>query len=481
MKKNIYFLVIFAIIGMLPVKSQVRIGSLDDPNPSAVLDLNPDDRIGEGNSSLGLALPRVNLRSTRDAFPLASHVQGMTVYNVTTREDVVPGVYFNDGRRWFRQADSEAIERFEEKDGVVGNEVTNATTGGGLIRSGSGTATSPYTLGISAGGVSGTHLANDAVTSAKIANGAVTTADLADAAITTEKIAYGVVKPNTINIDGDRDLVWMEREDEDNYFKTYTNVTGSLIADNTITNAKINPSAGITLNKLSAVNATVGNSGASQGAVLTWDTGGWQPKMPASSGIRSVSGANGITVTNGTTTPTISLPAAATSGEVLKWNGSAWAANTDNNTTYAAGNGLSLTGNTFEIKNAAVTADHLAADALSTLSKKSYTMRTGTVGSSSWFETTSTNQMYEPGGIYVIHVEFELSAATAATLYVQINSARIMTIENPISSPYRKFEYIYINDTPSKYKQTISFYLKTVSGSVTVNSGKIDLYRIGKL
>jgi hypothetical protein len=36
-----------------------------------------------------------------------------------------------------------------EVDGIIGNEVTNATTGGGLIRSGAGTAINPYTLGIS--------------------------------------------------------------------------------------------------------------------------------------------------------------------------------------------------------------------------------------------------------------------------------------------------------------------------------------------
>jgi len=35
-----------------------------------------------------------------------------------------------------------------EVDGVIGNEVTNATAGGGLTRAGSGTAAAPYTLGV---------------------------------------------------------------------------------------------------------------------------------------------------------------------------------------------------------------------------------------------------------------------------------------------------------------------------------------------
>jgi hypothetical protein len=42
-----------------------------------------------------------------------------------------------------------------EADGVIGNEVLNATTGGGLVRSGSGTSGSPYTLGITSGSTAG--------------------------------------------------------------------------------------------------------------------------------------------------------------------------------------------------------------------------------------------------------------------------------------------------------------------------------------
>ena len=42
-----------------------------------------------------------------------------------------------------------------EVDGIVGNEVTDATTNGGLTRAGAGTLASPYTLGLSAGGTTG--------------------------------------------------------------------------------------------------------------------------------------------------------------------------------------------------------------------------------------------------------------------------------------------------------------------------------------
>ncbi|MNX48615.1 hypothetical protein D3C86_792000 [compost metagenome] len=42
-----------------------------------------------------------------------------------------------------------------EVDGVIGNEVTNATTNGGLTRAGAGTNVSPYTLGLTPGSATG--------------------------------------------------------------------------------------------------------------------------------------------------------------------------------------------------------------------------------------------------------------------------------------------------------------------------------------
>lgn len=44
---------------------------------------------------------------------------------------------------------------FSEVDGVIGNEVTDATANGGLTRTGTGTTASPYTLGLTPGSVTG--------------------------------------------------------------------------------------------------------------------------------------------------------------------------------------------------------------------------------------------------------------------------------------------------------------------------------------
>jgi hypothetical protein len=47
---------------------------------------------------------------------------------------------------------------------------------------------------------------------------------------------------------------------------------------------------------------------------------------------------------------------APNTNQVLKWNGSAWAPAADNDTTYSAGTGLTLTGTTFALSNTGVTA-----------------------------------------------------------------------------------------------------------------------------
>ncbi|HRP01581.1 MAG TPA: hypothetical protein PLE30_02925 [Candidatus Kapabacteria bacterium] len=58
-----------------------------------------------------------------------------------------------------------------EADGIVGNEVVNATTGRGLVRAGSGTTADPYTLGVADNGISTSMIADDAVTLNKLAHG----------------------------------------------------------------------------------------------------------------------------------------------------------------------------------------------------------------------------------------------------------------------------------------------------------------------
>ena len=165
--KKILMLILAIAAGMGTTNAQMRIGGTETPNHSAILDLNPDNNVLEGNATLGLALPRVKLRNSNDAYPLSSHVKGITVYNMATVGDVKPGMYTNDGTKWLRQMDSDSPVLAIEQDGVVGNEVVGATDGS-LTRSGSGTKEVPYTLAVSENGITTKHINNQSITMKKL-------------------------------------------------------------------------------------------------------------------------------------------------------------------------------------------------------------------------------------------------------------------------------------------------------------------------
>jgi len=81
----------------MPLKAQVTIGSLNIPDANALLDLKQN---ADGSSTKGLLYPRVALTATTSPAPLTAHVEGMTVYNTDSVNDVTPGLYYNDGSKW---------------------------------------------------------------------------------------------------------------------------------------------------------------------------------------------------------------------------------------------------------------------------------------------------------------------------------------------------------------------------------------------
>lgn len=91
-----------------------------------------------------------------------------------------------------------ATMNVNDADYIVGNEVIGATANAGLVRAGSGTAASPYTLGIATSGVTTDKIAYSAVTTDKITTGAVTTVKIADGNVTTAKIANSAVSTDKI-------------------------------------------------------------------------------------------------------------------------------------------------------------------------------------------------------------------------------------------------------------------------------------------
>jgi len=100
MKRKLLSLTLI-IISVVQLQAQVTIGSGEPPHTDALLELKENNM---GTSSKGLLLPRVSLTSTTSFDPLSTHVEGMTVYNQATANDVTPGYYYNDGTQWLRLA-----------------------------------------------------------------------------------------------------------------------------------------------------------------------------------------------------------------------------------------------------------------------------------------------------------------------------------------------------------------------------------------
>jgi hypothetical protein len=138
MKQKMIFLALTLwMLSVASMNAQVRIGGEADPNSSAVFDLNATNTTDNG--TLGLALPRVQLTSTDDAVTIGNPATGLVVYNTLTTGSgataVVEGLYIYNGSKWIRV------------DDVIGNEVTGATSGGGLEIAGSETTANPYNFG----------------------------------------------------------------------------------------------------------------------------------------------------------------------------------------------------------------------------------------------------------------------------------------------------------------------------------------------
>ena len=196
--KKVIILVYILCAGVWTIHAQVRIVNSANQtgltNSPAFIDASSNPAVNNSeNVGKGLIFPRVDL-SALTAFPsvsaglptsFPSRFDGMIVYNISTsgtagvgstEGTLSPGFWYyenksstNDGGTWKPLGSNSA-----DADGIVGNEVTDATSGGGLVRAGSGTAADPYTLGIVDAGVTAARIAGNAVTSAKIADGAVT-------------------------------------------------------------------------------------------------------------------------------------------------------------------------------------------------------------------------------------------------------------------------------------------------------------------
>jgi lipopolysaccharide export system protein LptA len=242
-----------------------------------------------------------------------------------------------------------------EVDGVIGNEVTNATANGGLVRSGSGTTGSPYTLGLLTSCTNGQVLkwttgttswgcANDTdttytagtgisfagttisatlgtdITSSEIVDGTITGTDIATGTVSTTNITDGTITATDLAATGATAGTY--GDSGVNVPQLTVNAAGQVTA---VSNRALPTATGATTGVLSSADWTTFNG---KENVLTF-TG------------------NGLFSRTGNTITGL----ACTAGQIPKWTGSAFACGTDvdTNTTYSAGNGLSLAGTTFSV------------------------------------------------------------------------------------------------------------------------------------
>ena len=79
------------ILGIMSVHAQVTIGSSADPDPSAVLELNSDNK--------GFLLPRISLKNNTDKTVITNPADGLMVY-VDGSGGLEAGVYVWYQDRW---------------------------------------------------------------------------------------------------------------------------------------------------------------------------------------------------------------------------------------------------------------------------------------------------------------------------------------------------------------------------------------------
>ena len=180
------FLLLLTGLGAAGVKAQVRIGGNGAPQGAAVLDLNADNTATPTANKGALALPRVSLASATAQLNGTAPITGMLVYNTNATLGV--GIYFYNGSNWVPI----------DGDGVIGNELTDTIAGGGLTKSGSGTAASPYRVGIKANGITAGMIANAAIPIQKLSDLAADSGRLL--AISPDGTILSYATPNAMGI-----------------------------------------------------------------------------------------------------------------------------------------------------------------------------------------------------------------------------------------------------------------------------------------
>ncbi|MCV9934625.1 hypothetical protein OIU80_20270 [Flavobacterium sp. LS1R47] len=109
----------FVLIGMSVLShAQTGIGTVD-PDSSAQLDISSTEK--------GLLLPRLALVKTTEQTPVLDPATSLVVYNTVTKNDVFPGFYFWDGKKWIRVGRSDETLKGEDGNGILSAEINPST------------------------------------------------------------------------------------------------------------------------------------------------------------------------------------------------------------------------------------------------------------------------------------------------------------------------------------------------------------------
>ncbi|WP_205600364.1 hypothetical protein, partial [Sphingobacterium luzhongxinii] len=73
---------------------------LSDGTDKSGLTINQNAILELASRNKGLLHTRIALEMTTKAAPMQDHVAGLMVFNTEMRNDVVPGIYYNDGTKW---------------------------------------------------------------------------------------------------------------------------------------------------------------------------------------------------------------------------------------------------------------------------------------------------------------------------------------------------------------------------------------------
>ncbi|NDV44615.1 hypothetical protein GTK07_14900, partial [Muricauda sp. 40Bstr401] len=311
-----------------------------------------------------------------------------------------------NGSQW--TLTNETALTITEKDSIVGNEVVGPRAGGSLELFGAGLDSDPLTLDVLDGGIGNTELAADAVTTDKILNGTILTEDVANDAITLAKMAdnsVGTAELVDDSVDADKinanvagtgliqavdgslqvdvtqftgDGTLSSNDGTILISGTPTNslfedvqvdvandaITIAKMADNSVGTAELVDDS-ITADKINLDVAGTGLLQAGDGS-LQVDNSNIAPDWTSITNIpagfaddidddTTYSAGTGLTLTG--TTFAVDNATIAPDWSTLTGIPAGFADDIDDDTTYSAGTGLTLTGTTFAVDNATIAPD----------------------------------------------------------------------------------------------------------------------------